>query len=199
MNPQEQLIKFSIWVLAFLLTGIFSFIGGCVHRDHKYANEKLQAEKEARKEENKDANFSHRKMEQIAEDKILVSDAKKMVAEALAKHPQLIVGPDCTAKLEVTDPSKVNTDETLKKQTWDYKLSAPAVRLYDLSISTGDVELRGRINEAARETDYNSGFEIITENGVWCAGEVQRLKRLQERICEKQKTFHQPLSEYCVS
>jgi hypothetical protein len=197
--PQELLIKIGIGVLIVVLTGAFSFIGGCSYKERSYANERVAASEKARSLEKADEGMSHRKMEQLAEDKVLISDAHKMVDEALKNYPKVIVEPDCVAKIAVVGTPKSKDYDNAVEKIEQAKFSSDFTRLYDLSISTGDAELRGRLNGPAPEIEVTTGAGVIENNAITAAEIRLKLKRLQERICEKQKTFNQPQSKYCHS
>lgn len=190
-DPQALMVKIGIYagcVVACLVTG---FYGGCSFKQNQWDADKFKAEKEARIEEKADAIIGHRAVENIVIDKISVAEADKFIQEAVAKAkaakiPNVIITHNC--------PEVAN--ETVKIES-DPRFSSNWVWLYDLSIRPRETELRGTPYAEIYTVGVDEASAKIRKNNLACIGIQDQLNRLQERICDKQKTFHEPLSKFC--
>lgn len=208
LNPfdiSEIPYKIIVYGIVLALTATFGAIGGCEYKQREWDKDKLAASEAARKLEKSDNSAGHRKIEQLGEDKITISEAQKLVKDALAGAPKKLVS---CGKLEVTKViAEVKPGEKIEKKVEEKDDSAVepiyllpgTMQLYDLSVDPSNVGLRGSTYGNPEALEINEGFEIIFENNFSCATERSKLKRLQERICEKQKLFSQPISKFCVS
>lgn len=192
-DPQALMVKIGIYagcVVACLSTG---FYGGCSFKQNQWDADKFKAEKEARIEEKADIVIGHRSVENMAADKITVADADKFIKEAVAKAkaakiPDIIITHNCP---------EVSTNAEISKMESDPRFSSNWVWLYDLSIRPRETELRGTPYAEIFSIGVDEAGAKIRKNNLACIGIQDQLNRLQERICDKQKTFHEPLSKFC--
>lgn len=192
-NPQALMVKIGIYagcIVACLSTG---FYGGCEFKQNQWDADKFKAEKKARQEEKADAINGHRSVEKMAEDKVSREDADKFIREAVAKAkaakiPDIIITHNCP---------EVSTNVETPKIESDPRFSSNWVWLYDLSIRPRETELRGGSYAEIFSVGVDEASDKIRKNNLTCIGIQDQLNRLQERICDKQKTFNEPLSKFC--
>lgn len=198
LDPTEEVRKILIGLIVLAVTGGMGFVGGCHHKQKEWDSDKLASSEAARKLEKSDNSLGHRKMEQLGEDKITISEAQAIVKKALEGAPKKLVS--CGRIEVVTSPAQPKIEEKKDETASDdlpVYLLPDTVKLYDLSVDPSNVGLRTRPYGEADATEVNEGFKVIFKNNFECAAIRSRLTRLEERICEKQKLYKQPISEHC--
>lgn len=207
LNPQETIVKVIICGVVLALTATFGMIGGCEYKQREWDKDKLASSEAARKIEKHDNSLGHRKIEQLGEDKVTISEANAWIQEALKGAPKKLV--NC-GKLEVDPqwmkdkPQIVQLNPGIKRDETELDRMEPMLtrdfmQLYDVSVDPSNAGLRGQTYGTPAEISVNEGLEVVTQNNAKFSEDRAQLKRLQERICEKQVLYSQPISKYCQS
>lgn len=194
LDPTEEIRKIIIGAIVLALTATFGAIGGCEYKQRAWDKDKLAASEAARKLEKSDNSLGHRKIEQLGEDKVTLSEAQKWVEEAVKGAPKKLVS---CGRVEVITSSAKNDKEPKIEEAPIPTFTRDFMQLYDVSINPSDVGLRGRSYETVPEIGVDEGFKAIERNNFKYNEELAKLKRLQERICEKQVLYKQPVSKFC--
>lgn len=192
LDPTELPRTIITGIIILGLSATFGFIGGCEYKQRAWDKDKLVASEKARALEKTDNSLGHRKMEQLGADKITIDEAQNFVQKELSKRAPLV---SC-GKLTPVNPIEVKSDEVNPVEIKP-TFTAHSMQLYDVSVNPSDVGLRGTAYEAVPEIGIDEGFQIITKNNGIYSEEMSKLARLQQRICEKQKLYEQPISKFC--
>lgn len=206
LDPTAEVRKILIYGAILALTATFGMIGGCEYKQREWDKDKLASSEAARKLEKHDNLAGHRKIEQLGEDKVTISEANAWVQKALKDSPKKLVN---WGQVEVVKaPSLGNSEEMLKAEgkkdeitteNLQPLLTRDFMQLYDVSVDPSNVGLRGSTYGTPAEIPVNEGLEVVTKNNAKFSEDRAQLKRLQERICEKQKLYEQPISKHCQS
>lgn len=197
LNPQTLLAKIGVFVLWSLIVFVGGFYSGCEFKQNQWDAEKFKQVEKAKELERKDASAGTKKIDQLKQDEKQAGEGKAFVANELAKNNPLIVK---KAKPTIVIAGETKKEEvkvetqpgTIKDEDSDIYLTVAFMRMYDVSVSPGDAEIRTRTYTNSEGTEIVQGFrEVIIPNNEECAATRNQLTRLIERIREKQKIYAQ--------
>jgi hypothetical protein len=164
----------------------FSFVGGCVHKEHTYAAEQLRNVQATARIEKSDAvaNGNASTKFQVAETKEAATTASVKIATS-GKPLVVIKRVACPVVTAATQPTKV---EEPKDETHSVAyFSVGALRLYDVSL-TGLDNFPGRAAEETSAVQVDEGFgQVVESNNEQCRQVTRQLNSLIDLIQEKQR------------
>lgn len=187
-NPQKLAIEAG--VVAALCA--FSFVGGCVHKEHVYAQQQLRnveaaakIERQDAKEETKAADNFNKKQENAGVQTAAVKQETSgkpivVVKWKTAKCPTPTQSSAPAQKVE--EPTQDENDETDVAY-----LSVGALRLYDVSLA-GSTGIPAGTDEKASAVSVDAGFKrVIEPNNEQCREVTNQVNALLDLIEAKQK------------
>jgi hypothetical protein len=171
----------------------FSFVGGCVHKEHTYAAEQLRNVEATARSEKSDAvaNGNASTKFQVAQTKEAGTTAN-VKAATVGKPVTIIKTRACPVVPPVAQPDqkveehKDEPTETVEPTAVAY-FSIGALRLYDVSL-TGLDNFPGRASEETSTVQVDEGFrQVVTDNNEQCREVTRQLNSLIDLIQEKQR------------
>jgi hypothetical protein len=203
LDPRVILAKIVWYIVVGLLCLITGFYGGCQFKQNQWDAEKFKQLEKTQKLEKQDKVDETKSATEFTKAKEQQGTGKAFVEQALSKKPKLtrtveprIIGNDGScASGNGTGEGKINVvvkeGTTQNEKTGTY-FTADFMRLYDVSIQPGDIELQSRTYDEASGTSVDEGFEkVIKVNNLNYAACRLQLSTLIDRIIQKQKTFQQ--------
>lgn len=199
-TPQTYVIAGGLIILA----GVSGFVGGCVHKEHVYADEQIKAVKAGARLQAQDATstanasaafVAKTNAAKTATDKVLGETAgKSLVFVKSQKCPVQVLAKEGTsvAKTDTSVDNKVeNVNESADIADLAY-FNYDFMRLYDasLGISGGRTALPTGTDEKAATIQADAATrEIIVPNNEQCLALSTQLSNLIDLIENKQKLY----------
>lgn len=220
LNPQALAAKAGIYALVGSTLLSIGFYGGYKYESNQWKAEKFSELAKSQKLEREDSKVGATTAQEFKADTSTIQSADQFVKGRLnvANSPPLVkvfiakttkpvestVKPISgttsksveTASIpseKILGDSNVRPENISNVDVVSIMLTADFMRLYDVSVQPGNIELRSGTYAASQETTFDEGFsKVIEPNNIDCATNTAQLERLQQRIREKQKIFAQP-------
>lgn len=220
LNPQALAAKAGIYALIGSTLISIGFYGGYKYESNQWKAEKFSELAKSQKLEREDSKVGAATTQEFKADKGKIQDADQFVKGRLnvATPPPLVkvfvaktnkslesaVKPVSGTTPKSVETASVSSEKMLGESNVQPEsvpnvdvvsvmLTVDFMRLYDVSVQPGNIDLRTRTYDVSQDTTFDEGFkQVIEPNNIDCAANTAQLIRLQQRIREKQKVFAQP-------